>query len=129
MALFKFTQGILEGKEINVYNNGKMQRDFTYIDDIVEGLCRILERPALGGARVYNIGHGSPVQLMDFIRAIEESTGCQAKMKMMPMQPGDVLTTWADTSALQKDYGYTPATGIREGVASFVKWYREFYRK
>ena len=127
MALFKFTRGMLEGKEISVYNNGQMKRDFTYIDDIVEGVSRIIERPALGGARVYNIGHGSPVQLLDFIKAIEECTGRSANMKMMPMQPGDVLTTWADTTALQNDYGYTPATGIREGVASFVKWYREYY--
>jgi UDP-glucuronate 4-epimerase len=127
MALFKFTRGILEGKEISVYNNGQMKRDFTYIDDIVEGIRRVLERPALGSARVYNIGHGSPVQLMDFIRAIEESTGRSAIMKMLPMQPGDVLTTWADTSALQNDYGYTPSTGIKEGVASFVGWYRKFY--
>ena len=128
MALFKFTDGILNGKEISVYNNGQMQRDFTYIDDIVEGLSRILSRPSLGGARVYNIGHGSPVQLLDFIKAIEESTGCKAKMKMMPMQPGDVLTTWADTTALQRDYGYTPGTGIRQGVGEFLRWYRDYHR-
>lgn len=128
MAMFKFTKAILEGTPIDVYNYGNLSRDFTYVDDIVEGIRRIgsktPERPA---KRLYNIGHGSPVQLMDFIRAIEKVTGRKAILNMKEMQMGDVVTTWADTSALEKEFGYCPKVGIEEGVEKFVKWYRQFY--
>ena len=128
MAMFKFTKAILEGKPIDVYNHGNLSRDFTYIDDIVEGICRIIGRtPDKPEYRLYNIGHGSPVQLMDFIRAIEKVTGKKAILNMKEMQKGDVVTTWADTTALKRDYGYCPKVGIEEGVEKFVKWYREFY--
>lgn len=128
MAMFKFTKAILEGKPIDVYNYGNLSRDFTYVDDIVEGVCRILAKPPEQPEyRLYNIGHGSPVQLMDFIRAIEKVTGKKAILNMKEMQKGDVETTWADTTALERDYGYCPKVGIEEGVEKFVKWYREFY--
>lgn len=128
MAMFKFTKAILEGKPIDVYNHGNLSRDFTYIDDIVEGICRIVGRtPEQPEYRLYNIGHGSPVRLLDFIRAIEKATGKKAVLNMKEMQKGDVVTTWADTTALERDYGYSPKVGIEEGVEKFVKWYREFY--
>jgi UDP-glucuronate 4-epimerase len=128
MAMFKFTKAILEGKPIDVYNHGNLSRDFTYIDDIVEGVRRIITKPPEKPEyRLYNIGHGSPVQLMDFIRAIEKVTGKKAILNMKEMQKGDVVTTWADTTALERDYGYCPKVGIEEGVEQFVKWYREFY--
>ena len=128
MAMFRFTKAILEGKPIDVYNHGNLSRDFTYIDDIVEGICRIVGRtPEQPEYRLYNIGHGSPVRLLDFIRAIEKATGKKAVLNMKEMQKGDVVTTWADTTALERDYGYSPKVGIEEGVEKFVKWYREFY--
>ena len=128
MAMFKFTKAILEGKPIDVYNHGNLSRDFTYIDDIVEGICRIVGRtPEQPEYRLYNIGHGTPVRLLDFIRAIEKATGKKAVLNMKEMQKGDVVTTWADTTALERDYGYSPKVGIEEGVEKFVKWYREFY--
>lgn len=140
MAPFKFTQALLEGKPIQVNNHGDMQRDFTYIDDIVEGVVRILDViPASGNSTsapdtstapyaLYNIGNGSPVALMDFIRAIENTTGCDAKCDFRGMQPGDVPRTWADTEALFEATGYRPQVGIEEGVARFVEWYRNFYQ-
>ena len=128
MAMFKFTRAILEGKPIDVYNHGNLSRDFTYIDDIVEGVKRIVTKmPETPEYRLYNIGHGSPVQLLDFIRAIEKVTGKKAILNMKEMQKGDVVTTWADTTALERDFGYSPKVGIEEGVERFVKWYREFY--
>ena len=127
MAMFKFTRAILNGTPIDVYNYGNLSRDFTYIDDIVEGVCRIVTKTPEHEYRLYNIGHGSPVPLMDFIRAIEKATGKKAILNMKEMQKGDVTTTWADTSALEKDYGYCPKVGIEEGVEQFVKWYRGFY--
>ena len=128
MAMFKFTKAILEGKPIDVYNHGNLSRDFTYVDDIVEGVRRVVGRPPEKPEyRLYNIGHGSPVRLMDFIRAIEKATGKKAILNMKEMQKGDVVTTWADTTALERDYGYSPKVGIEEGVEQFVKWYREFY--
>jgi len=128
MAMFKFTKAILEGKPIDVYNHGNLSRDFTYVDDIVEGVRRVVTKPPeKPGYRLYNIGHGSPVQLMDFIRAIEKVTGKKAILNMKEMQKGDVVTTWADTTALERDYGYCPKVGIEEGIEKFVKWYREFY--
>ena len=128
MAMFKFTKAILEGKPIDVYNHGDLSRDFTYVDDIVEGIRRIISKmPEQSEYRLYNIGHGSPVKLLDFICAIEKATGRKAILNMREMQKGDVVTTWADTSALEKDFGYRPKIGIEEGVGRFVKWYREFY--
>ncbi|KJG36732.1 protein CapI [Photobacterium angustum] len=145
MALFKFTNAIMEGKEIDVYNHGDMRRDFTYIDDIVEGVMRIQDvipqpnadwtvetgSPATSSApyRVYNIGHGSPVKLMDYIEALEEALGIEAKKNFMDMQPGDVYMTYADTEDLFKATGYQPEVKVKEGVKAFVDWYREFYKK
>jgi UDP-glucuronate 4-epimerase len=139
MAPFKFTKALLEGRSIQVFNYGDMQRDFTYIDDIVEVVARILDvvpepvnntdSPDASTApyALYNIGNGSPVALMDFIRAIETATGCEAKCDFQPMQPGDVPRTWADTEALFQATGYRPQVGIEEGVKRFVDWYRGFY--
>ncbi len=128
MAMFKFTKAILENHPIEVFNHGDLSRDFTYIDDIVTGISLVLNRkPEPGAYRLYNIGHGSPVKLLDFIRAIEQATGRKAVLKMKAMQMGDVATTWADTSGLQRDFGYKPMIGIEEGVGKFVKWYRDFY--
>jgi UDP-glucuronate 4-epimerase len=143
MALFLFTKAILEGREIDVYNYGDMRRDFTYIDDIVEGIVRVLDRPPKGDAlwsgknpdpgssvapyKIYNIGNNDPVKLLDFISAIEKATGRQARKRMLPIQPGDVPATYADVKDLIDDTGYRPDTPIEEGVERFVAWYREFY--
>ncbi|SIQ32330.1 UDP-glucuronate 4-epimerase [Alkalispirochaeta americana] len=141
MALFLFTKAILEGKAIDVFNHGKMERDFTYVDDIVEGIRRVMDRvpagdPAWDGhqsgvspapCRVYNIGRGAPVRLMDFIEALEEELGQKARKNMMPLQAGDVTATFADCTALEQDTGYRPVTEVRQGIAAFVAWYREFY--
>ena len=143
MALFKFTKAILQDQPIHVYNNGEMQRDFTYIDDIVEGVTRVIDQapapnpdwsgedpdPSSSTApyKIYNIGNNSPVHLMDFIRAIEKEAGREAKKEFMPMQPGDVPMTWADVSDLMEDFGYKPATDIQDGVSRFVQWYRDYY--
>lgn len=145
MALFKFTKAIINGDPIDVYNNGDMQRDFTYIDDIVEGILRIKDvvpevnadwsaeqgSPATSSApyRVYNIGHGSPVKLMDFINALEKALGVEAKKNMLPMQPGDVYITYADTDDLFHATQYKPQVDVETGVTRFVDWYREFYSK
>ncbi|MDN3522047.1 NAD-dependent epimerase [Halomonas ramblicola] len=139
MAPFKFTKALLEGRPIRVFNHGDMSRDFTYIDDIVEGVARILEVIPAGGGdtahadtssapyALHNIGHGSPMALMDFIRAIEEATGVKAECDFQPMQPGDVPRTWADTQSLFEATGYRPRVSVAEGVARFVAWYRRFY--
>ena len=145
MAPFIFTKKILEGETIDINNNGDMWRDFTYIDDIVEGVIRIADvepvknpdwtveagSPATSSApyAVYNIGHGSPISLMDFVQAIESELGIEAKKNFREMQAGDVYQTYADTSDLFKAIGYTPAVTVKEGVAEFVKWYKEFYQK
>ncbi|APV50492.1 hypothetical protein BWI17_12805 [Betaproteobacteria bacterium GR16-43] len=125
MALFKFTRGILAGEKIPVYNRGQMDRDFTYIDDIVEGLVRVLDKPQ--GYRLYNIGNNARVPLMRYIEAIEKATGRKADLDLLPMQPGDVPATEADTSALDAAVGFKPATPVEEGVQRFVDWYREYY--
>ena len=130
MALFQFTRAILAGTPIQVYNHGEMLRDFTYIDDIVEGVFRIavgLPSDSTPASRLYNIGRGAPVLLMEFIRALEKELGVSAEMEMLPMQPGDVPSTWADTAPLQRDYGYTPDTDVLTGIRNFARWYREFY--
>ena len=144
MALFRFTKNIIEGKPIDVFNYGKHRRDFTYIDDIVEGVVRTLDHtatpidewdasdpdPASSNApyRIYNIGNREPVELMRYIEVIEECVGRKADINMLPMQPGDVPDTWADTADLVKDVGYEPATPIEQGVKNFVDWYRDFYK-
>ncbi len=145
MALFKFTKAILNGDPIDVYNNGDMNRDFTYIDDLVNGIRLLIDvipedftpdensfeladsKSAVAPFRVVNIGNSKPEKLTDFIEAIEISLGIQADKNLMPMQAGDVHTTWAHTSLLEKITGYRPKTDIREGVDRFVRWYREYY--
>ncbi|MDD2894273.1 MAG: NAD-dependent epimerase [Halothiobacillaceae bacterium] len=143
MAYFKFTQAILAGRPIEVYNHGQMQRDFTYIDDIVEGILRVLDRPAQpnpnwDGAqpdpssspapyRLYNIGNHSPVKLAHFIEILENALGQHAEKIMRPMQQGDVLATYADVSDLMRDTGFAPSTTIEDGLQRFVTWYRSYY--
>jgi UDP-glucuronate 4-epimerase len=135
MALFIFTRAILEGRPIDVFNHGRMVRDFTYIDDIAEGVVRTLDRvatpdPAQSPApyRVFNIGNHDPVLLMDFIDAIERMTGRTAQKNFLPMQPGDVPATHADVSALSAWTGFTPGTPVAVGIERFVRWFREYYR-
>ena len=141
MALFLFTKAILEGKSIDVFNYGEMLRDFTYIDDIVEGVLRVLDNVAkrdsnwMGEAnasiapyKIYNIGNNNPVKLMDFIACIEKEIGKEAKKNLLPLQDGDVPSTYADVSDLVEDLGYKPSTSIEVGVRNFVQWYREFYQ-
>jgi len=143
MALFLFTRAILSGKPIELYNHGRMRRDFTYIDDIVEGVVRTLDRIPTGNPdwsgdapdpgssrapyRVYNIGNNQPVELMEFVEALEDALGMKAEKVFLPMQPGDVPATWADVDDLMRDTGFRPATPIREGIRRFVAWYREYY--
>ncbi len=144
MALFMFTKSIFAGEPIEVFNHGKHQRDFTYIDDIVEGVIRTLDKvtepnpdwsgdtpdPATSSApwRVYNIGNSRPVELLRYIEVLEECIGKRVEKKMLPMQPGDVPATWADVQALTDDVGYRPSTPVEEGVARFVEWYRDYYK-
>ena len=133
MAPFIFTKSIIEGKPINVFNNGNMKRDFTFIDDIVEGIIRVLNRIPEGNAEdatpatIYNIGNGTPVPLMDFIHILENALGKKALLQYAPMQPGDVSATWADCSALERATGFYPHTTLSDGINKFVKWYRDYY--
>jgi UDP-glucuronate 4-epimerase len=144
MALFKFTRAILRGETLDVYGHGQMKRDFTYIDDIVSGVVAALDRPAVpdpdwraeapdpassgvAPARIYNIGNAKPVDLMHYIATIEAATGLTAKLNLMPMQPGDVVQTWADVSDLERDMAYRPSTPVETGVRRFVDWYRGVY--
>lgn len=142
MAMFSFTRNILRGDPIAVYNNGELQRDFTYIDDITTGISLVIDAVPLPNAqwaetsdpasseapyRIYNIGNGTPINLMDYIHALEEAIGKTAIKDYLPMQKGDVLMTHSDTSRLQDAFGYTPCTDYREGVKKFVAWYRDFY--
>ncbi len=144
MALFLFTKAILEGRPIDVFNYGQMQRDFTYVDDIVEGVIRVMDRsaepnpayvpdeadPATSNVpyRVFNIGNHNPVPLMDFIGAIEEALGQTAEKNLLPLQDGDVPATYADTALLDEWVGFAPATPVKEGVARFIAWYRDYYK-
>ncbi|MBN1847780.1 MAG: NAD-dependent epimerase [Deltaproteobacteria bacterium] len=144
MALFLFTKAILEDRPIDVFNHGDMKRDFTYIDDIVTGVIKVMDHPPEGDPdwngkkpdpsrsrapyRIYNIGNNSPVLLTDFIDAIEQAIGKKAKKNLMPMQPGDVPATWADVDDLARDIGYAPSVHIREGVERFVQWYLDFFK-
>ena len=142
MALFKFTKGILDGKPIPVYNRGEMIRDFTYIDDIVEGVVRAIDRPPPLNAdhenkndevasaapyQIYNIGNGHPVPLMRYIQALEKALGKKAQLELLPMQPGDVRATEADVSRLVSDLGYRPQIDVETGVTRFVEWYCDYY--
>ena len=143
MALFMFTKNILEGKPINVFNNGEMMRDFTYVDDIVEAITRLVEKPAQPNPewtgenpdpgtsyapyKIYNIGNNSPVRLMDFIEAIEEKTGKKAIKNFMPLQAGDVPATYANVADLYRDIYFQPETNIKDGVGKFVDWYVSYY--
>lgn len=144
MALFLFTKAILDNKPIDIYNHGKMQRDFTYIDDIVDGILHVIENQPKGNPnwtgknpdpsssvapyRLYNIGNSSPVKLMDFIAAIEEKLGITAKKNYLPMQPGDVPATWANVDGLKEDFNYCPKTSIEQGVDKFIEWYLSYYK-
>lgn len=144
MAPFKFTRNIIEGRPIPVFNNGNMVRDFTYIDDIIEGMVRVIDRPAQpdpswnGAApdparskapyRIYNIGNSRPVQLMRYIEVLEQCLGRKAQLEMLPMQPGDVPATTADVGELESAVGYRPSTPVEVGVPRFVEWYKSYYR-
>jgi UDP-glucuronate 4-epimerase len=144
MALFLFTQKILAGTPIDIYNEGQMLRDFTYIDDLADGVIRVLDQPPPGQSnwdaltpdpassaapyRIFNIGNNEPVKLMDFVEAIEVELGKKAIKNLMPLQAGDVPATFADVSPLQQAVGYRPKTSVKEGIAAFVKWYREYYK-
>jgi UDP-glucuronate 4-epimerase len=143
MALFNFTKAILAGEKIQVFNYGKHRRDFTYIDDIVEGVIRVLDKPAQSNPdwdsavpdpgsskapwRVFNIGNNSPVELMDYISALESALGKRADIEMLPMQPGDMPDTYADVSNLIGQFNYQPSTPVDQGVANFVSWYRNYF--
>ena len=126
MAYFKFVKNIINNKPIDVYNNGNMRRDFTYIDDIVTGILQVLKQPNDAPYRIYNIGHGSPVNLLDFIHTIEQTLGKKAQLNMLPMQAGDVAETFADITLLRKQFNYQPQTPVSEGVKQFVYWYKEY---
>ena len=131
MAMFLFTDAILNDRPIKVFNNGNQERDFTYIDDIVEGIFKVINKIEVDTSKnysLYNIGNSKPIKLMDFISEIENQTGIIAKKEMLPMQPGDVTKTWADVSALEKDYDYKPETSVKKGVSNFVKWYKNYYK-
>lgn len=144
MALFKFTKAILAGQPIDVYNNGEMYRDFTYIDDIVESMVRLLdkapqpdpnwtvEQGGVAGSSapyaLYNIGNSHPVKLLDYIKTLEDALGIKAQLNLMPMQPGDVMNTSADTTPLYQKIDYKPSTPIDRGVAEFVRWYQQYYQ-
>jgi len=144
MALFKFTKAMLADEPIQVFNFGNHRRDFTYIDDIVEGIVRVLDRPAApnpgwrGDApdpgtsrapwRIYNIGNNKPVRLTDYIAAIERALGKKAKMELLPLQPGDVPDTFADVEDLVEEFAYRPSTSVEEGISRFIAWYREYFQ-
>jgi UDP-glucuronate 4-epimerase len=139
MAYFRFVKAIEEDKPIDVYNFGDMQRDFTYIDDVVEGLVRVMQNPPISTQasefenissiyRLYNIGNNKPISLMKFIEVIEQSLSKKAKKNLLPMQPGDVPVTYADVDDLMRDFGFKPDTPIEEGISRFVKWYYDYYR-
>ena len=143
MALFKFTKAILEGKKIQVFNYGHHRRDWTYIDDIVSGIIKVLDRPAFGNAswsglnpdpgsskapwRVYNIGNNTPTELLDFISSIEEFLGLTADKELLPLQDGDVPDTFADVTNLRDEFNFSPSTPLNDGISKFLTWYREYY--
>ena len=144
MALFKFTKAMLAGEKIQVFNYGKHRRDFTYVDDIVEGVIRVLDKPAAPNQnwsgdkpdsgtssapwRVYNIGNNSPVELLDYIGAIEEALGMKAAKELLPLQPGDVPDTYADVDDLVKEFNYKPSMSVNQGVSNFIEWYKKYHK-
>ena len=144
MALFKFTKAMLAGEKIQVFNYGKHRRDFTYVDDIVEGVIRVLDKPAapnpnwsgenpdsgtsLAPWRVYNIGNNSPVELLDYIGAIEQALGIKAEKELLPLQPGDVPDTYADVDDLVKEFNYKPSMSVNQGVSNFIEWYKKYHK-
>lgn len=144
MALFLFTKAIMENRPIDIYNQGAMQRDFTYVDDIVQGLLRVIDNPPGGNKswsgknpdpsssmapyKIYNIGNSNPVKLMDFIAAIEETLGKKAQKNFLPMQAGDVPATWADVSDLEEQLHYKPTTTVQAGIKNFIRWYKSYYQ-
>ena len=144
MALFKFTKAMLAGEKIQVFNYGKHRRDFTYVDDIVEGVIRVLDKPAAPNPnwsgdnpdsgtssapwRVYNIGNNSPVELLDYIGAIEEALGIKAAKELLPLQPGDVPDTYADVDDLVKEFNYKPSMSVKQGVSNFIEWYKKYHK-
>ncbi|TSA40881.1 MAG: NAD-dependent epimerase [Methylococcaceae bacterium] len=144
MSAFMFTKNIIEGKPIDVFNYGNHRRDFTYIDDIIEGVIRVVDKPALANQewsgdqpdpgtskapyRIYNIGNNTPVSLLTFIETLERCIGKEAIKHFLPMQPGDIPDTYADVTDLQKEFNYKPATQLREGLGHFVEWYKDFYK-
>ena len=144
MALQKFTRSILNGEKIQVFNYGKHRRDFTYIDDILEGLMRVIDKPAVSNNnwdssfpdagsssapwRIYNIGNNSPIELLDYIKAIENALEVKANIELMPLQPGDVIDTFADVKDLINDFNYSPTISINEGVSMFIEWYKQYYK-
>lgn len=144
MALFTFTKGILNGEKLSVFNYGKHRRDFTYIDDIVDGVIRVLDKPAEPNPdwsgespdsgtshapwRLYNIGNNNPVDLMDYIAAIEKALGMKAEKEFLPLQPGDVPDTYADVEDLVKDFDYKPSTDVQNGIDKFIHWYKDYYK-
>src|SRR5690554_16247 len=144
MAPFLFTKAAFDGKAIKVFNHGKMRRDFTYIDDIVEGVVRVIEKPCTSNAnwsgltpdpasssspyRIYNIGNNNTVELMEFIKAVEDAVGVEIKKEFLPIQPGDVVATYADVSDLERDFDYRPSTSVQEGMRRTVAWYKDFYK-
>ena len=145
MALFKFTEAIVGGRPINIYNYGEMIRDFTYIDDVVEGVVRLVEKPATANSAfdaslpdagssnvpwlIFNIGNGQPTPLLDYVSALEQALGIKAMRNLLEMQPGDVLMTSADTSRLKEWVGFSPNTPIQTGIERFVEWYRSYYKR
>lgn len=145
MALFKFTKAILEEKPIEVFNNGQHTRDFTYVDDIVNGIIKVLEKPAKPNLewnsnqpdpatskapwRIYNIGNNKPIELMKYINILENALGKKAIINFLPLQPGDILNTYADISDLKENFNYIPSTTVSEGINNFVHWYKEYYKK
>ena len=144
MAMFLFTKAIIDGEPLKVFNNGELERDFTYIDDIIDGVVRVINNPPKGNPdwsglnpvpssskapyQLYNIGNSQPVKLTDFIDAIEHKLNKKAEKIMMPMQPGDVYKTYADVSDLKTNLGYQPSTSIKEGVSKFIDWYVEYFK-
>ena len=144
MALFKFTRAILEGKSIDVFNYGKHTRDFTFIDDIVDGIIKTIDNPATKNEnwnsdqpdpasskfpwKIYNIGNNNPVKLMDYIKALEEALGKKAKVNFLPLQPGDVIDTYANTDNLKEKFNYKPKTSVIDGINKFIKWYKNYHQ-